>query len=143
MVRIADYGQNPQAACDGPRFRWILGMKVSVEDGFPRATVDELRRRGHDLVVVDDYNQLRQLPGDLASPDGYLGPATPRRDGQGRWLQCRLRRTVFQPPRVPRLRSAADSPSTLRLAAESGENPANDQRPFRSRAPQLRLNLTA
>lgn len=23
VVRIADYGQNPQAACDGPRFRWV------------------------------------------------------------------------------------------------------------------------
>ena len=35
MVRIADYGQNPQAACDGPRFRFVQGMDVSVEDGLP------------------------------------------------------------------------------------------------------------
>ncbi|MGH8518229.1 MAG: gamma-glutamyltransferase family protein, partial [Panacagrimonas sp.] len=33
MVRIADYGQSPQAACDGPRFRFVQGMDVSVEDG--------------------------------------------------------------------------------------------------------------
>ena len=57
VVRIADYGQNPQAACDGPRFRWVQGMQVSVEGGFPPATVDELRRRGHDIVTVDDYNR--------------------------------------------------------------------------------------
>ena len=35
MVRIADYGQSPQAACDGPRFRVVQGMDVSVEDGIP------------------------------------------------------------------------------------------------------------
>ncbi|WP_197507964.1 gamma-glutamyltransferase family protein, partial [Mycobacterium sp. 1245801.1] len=45
MVRIADHGQNPQAACDGPRFRWVEGMQVSCETGFPVATLDELRRR--------------------------------------------------------------------------------------------------
>ncbi|HEX6530098.1 MAG TPA: gamma-glutamyltransferase family protein, partial [Burkholderiales bacterium] len=28
MVRIADYGQSPQAACDGPRFRFVQGMDV-------------------------------------------------------------------------------------------------------------------
>ncbi|HEY6574374.1 MAG TPA: gamma-glutamyltransferase family protein, partial [Mycobacterium sp.] len=82
MVRIVDYDQNPQAACDGPRFRWLHGMQVSVEDGFPRATVDELRRRGHDLVVVDDYNQFGSCQAIWRLPDGYLAASDPRRDGQ-------------------------------------------------------------
>src|ERR671922_416768 len=44
MVRIADYGQSPQAACDGPRFRFVQGMDVSVEDGrFPEATLEGLQ----------------------------------------------------------------------------------------------------
>src|SRR5206468_4054622 len=47
MVRIADYDQSPQAACDGPRFRVVQGMEVSVEDGFPAASLEELKRRGH------------------------------------------------------------------------------------------------
>jgi hypothetical protein len=34
VVRIADYGQNPQAACDGPVFRWVDGLRVIVEGGF-------------------------------------------------------------------------------------------------------------
>ena len=82
MVRIADYGQNPQAACDGPRFRWLHGMQVSLEDGFPPATIDELRRRGHDLVVVDDYNQFGSCQAIWRLPDGYLAASDPRRDGQ-------------------------------------------------------------
>ena len=36
MVRIADYGQNPQTACDGPRFRWLEGLQVSVEEAVSR-----------------------------------------------------------------------------------------------------------
>jgi gamma-glutamyltranspeptidase/glutathione hydrolase len=47
VVRIADYGQNPQTACDGPRFRWVQGLQLSVGDGFPPATLDGLRERGH------------------------------------------------------------------------------------------------
>ena len=66
MVRIADYGQNPQAACDGPRFRWVHGLQVSCENGFPATTLDELRRRGHDLIDHGGLQPVRQLPGDLA-----------------------------------------------------------------------------
>src|SRR5207244_748783 len=59
IVRIADYGQSPQAASDGPRFRFVQGMDVSVEDGrFPPATLEELQRRGHRIVTLDDYNQF-------------------------------------------------------------------------------------
>src|SRR5882757_6265800 len=82
VARIADHGQNPQAACDGPRFRWLQDMQVSVEDGLPPATVDELRRRGHDLVVVDDYNQFGSCQAIWRLPDGYLAASDPRRDGQ-------------------------------------------------------------
>jgi gamma-glutamyltranspeptidase/glutathione hydrolase len=82
MVRIADYGQNPQAACDGPRFRWIGGQQVSVEGGFPPATLDGLRERGHDLVTVDDYNQFGSCQAIWRLDDGYVAASDPRRDGQ-------------------------------------------------------------
>jgi gamma-glutamyltranspeptidase/glutathione hydrolase len=82
MVRIADYGQSPQAACDGPRFRVIQGLEVSVEDNMPPAAVEELRRRGHRMVTVDDYNQFGcgQMIWKLDS--GYFTASDPRRDGQ-------------------------------------------------------------
>ncbi len=82
VVRVADYGQNPQAACDGPRFRWLHGMKVSLENGFPPATVDDLRRLGHDVIEVDDYNQFGSCQAIWRLPDGYLAASDPRRDGQ-------------------------------------------------------------
>ncbi|WP_156686811.1 gamma-glutamyltransferase family protein [Mycobacterium sp. Marseille-P9652] len=82
MVRIADHGQNPQAACDGPRFRWVQGTQVSCERGFPERTLAELARRGHDLVTVDDYNEFGSCQAIWRLDDGYLAVSDPRRDGQ-------------------------------------------------------------
>ncbi len=82
LVRIADYGQNPQAACDGPRFRWVQGMQVSCEQGFPPSTLDALRQRGHDLLTVDDYNAFGSCQAIWRLDDGYLAASDPRRDGQ-------------------------------------------------------------
>ncbi|PQM49258.1 Putative gamma-glutamyltransferase YwrD [Mycobacterium talmoniae] len=86
VVRIVDHGQNPQAACDGPRFRWVHGNQVACEDGFPRSTLDELRRRGHELVVVEDYNQFGSCQAIWRLDDGYLAVSDPRRDGQAAGL---------------------------------------------------------
>ena len=82
MVRIADHGQNPQAACDGPRFRWVQGAQVSFEKGFPQATLEELARRGHDLITVDDYNEFGSCQAIWRLDGGYLAVSDPRRDGQ-------------------------------------------------------------
>src|ERR1044071_2693027 len=75
-----------QAACDGPRFRVVQGMDVSVEEaGFAPATLEELKRRGHRIVTVDDYNQfgscqaIWKLEGNAG---GYFVASDPRRDGQ-------------------------------------------------------------
>jgi len=83
VVRIADYGQSPQAACDGPRFRFVQGMDVSVEEGrFPPATLEGLQRRGHRIVNVDDYNQFGSAQLLWKLDGGYFAASDPRRDGQ-------------------------------------------------------------
>lgn len=82
VTRIADHGQNPQAACDGPRFRWVRGIQVSLERGFPPATVDELRRRGHDVAVDAESGPFGSCQAIWRLPDGYLAASDPRRDGQ-------------------------------------------------------------
>ena len=82
VARIVDHGQNPQAACDGPRFRWAQGLQVCCENGFPASTLDELRRRGHELVTTDDYNQFGSCQAIWRLDDGYLRVSDPRRDGQ-------------------------------------------------------------
>jgi gamma-glutamyltranspeptidase/glutathione hydrolase len=83
MVRLADYGQSPQAACDGPRFRFVQGMDVSVEDArFPDATLEGLQRRGHRIVNIDDYNQFGAAQLIWKLDGGYFAASDPRRDGQ-------------------------------------------------------------
>ena len=83
MVRIADYAQSPQAACDGPRFRFVQGMDVSVEeDRYPPATLEELQRRGHRIVTIDDYNQFGSAQLIWPLEGGYFVASDPRRDGQ-------------------------------------------------------------
>jgi gamma-glutamyltranspeptidase/glutathione hydrolase len=82
VVRIADYGQSPQAACDGPRFRFIQGMQVSVEGGYPKASLEELQRRGHRIVTIDDYNQFGSAQLIWKLEGGYGAASDPRRDGQ-------------------------------------------------------------
>ncbi|MGH8675109.1 MAG: gamma-glutamyltransferase family protein [Burkholderiales bacterium] len=83
IVRIADYGQNPQAACDGPRFRFVQGLDVSVEeDRFSSETLAELQRRGHRIVTVNDYNQFGSSQMIWRLDDGYVAASDPRRDGQ-------------------------------------------------------------
>ena len=82
LVRIADHGQNPQAACDGPRFRWVQGMQVSCEKGFPRSTLDELRQRGHDWLPWTTTTSSAAARRSGASTAGTFAASDPRRDGQ-------------------------------------------------------------
>jgi gamma-glutamyltranspeptidase / glutathione hydrolase len=82
VARIVDHGQNPQAACDGPRFLWTQGLQVCCEPGFPPATLDELQRRGHQLVTTDDYGQFGSCQAIWRLDGGYLAVSDPRRDGQ-------------------------------------------------------------
>jgi gamma-glutamyltranspeptidase / glutathione hydrolase len=83
IVRIADYCQSPQAACDGPRFRFVQGLDVSVEeDRFPQSTLEELHRRGHRIVTIDDYNQFGSAQLLWKLDGGYFCASDPRRDGQ-------------------------------------------------------------
>ena len=83
MVRLADYGQNPQACADGPRYRVVEGLRVNVEPGFPKDTLAELERRGHEIVeLVQGYMDFGSAQMIYRLEDGYLGASDPRRDGQ-------------------------------------------------------------
>ncbi len=83
MVRLADYGQNPQAALDAPRWRVDGAMKVVVEPGLDAGVYQALRDRGHEVAIAPARTVAHgggQAVYRLA--DGYLGASDPRRDGQ-------------------------------------------------------------
>ncbi|MBD2844343.1 gamma-glutamyltransferase family protein [Paenibacillus sp. IB182496] len=52
LRQMLDYGLNPQAALDAPRWKWEQGRKVLIEPSFPEQLAQALRDRGHELEVA-------------------------------------------------------------------------------------------
>jgi gamma-glutamyltranspeptidase/glutathione hydrolase len=86
LTRMLLAGQQPQAACDAPRWKWDSGLKIDVEPTMPPAVRDELARRGHAVARLDDSymdygsGQFIWRLGDPAV-DGYAAASDSRRDG--------------------------------------------------------------
>src|SRR5262249_19053896 len=57
LSRMLDHGQNPQAACDAPRWRFNEGLSINAEAAMRPATVQGLLDRGHQLEVINDSYQ--------------------------------------------------------------------------------------
>jgi gamma-glutamyltranspeptidase/glutathione hydrolase len=49
VMNTVDFGLNPQAALDAPRWQWMEGKVVEVEHATPEHIVDALARRGHQV----------------------------------------------------------------------------------------------
>ena len=86
LVRMLDHGQQPQAACDAPRWRFNQGLEINVESTLRAATVQGLVERGHRVDVIDDSYQdfgAGQFIWRLGDPavEGYVAASDPRRDG--------------------------------------------------------------
>jgi gamma-glutamyltranspeptidase / glutathione hydrolase len=87
LVRMLDYGQNPQAACDAPRWRFNAGTEINVESAMDPATSQGLKDRGHQVDVIQDTYQdfgAGQSIWRLGDPavEGYVAASDSRRDGQ-------------------------------------------------------------
>ncbi len=86
LVRMVDFRQSPQAACDAPRWRVDGGLDLGVEAHMAPALVQALRERGHRIADIDDSYQdfgAGQFIWRLGDPavEGYVAASDPRRDG--------------------------------------------------------------
>jgi gamma-glutamyltranspeptidase/glutathione hydrolase len=87
LVRMLDYKQSPQVACDAPRWRFNAGVEINVEGAMNPATVQGLSDLGHRTEVIQDSyqdfgaGQFIWRAGDPAV-EGYVAASDPRRDGQ-------------------------------------------------------------
>lgn len=86
LVRMLDYRQNPQTACDAPRWRYNAGLEINVESQMDPATVQALAERGHRMdVIADNYQDFGagQFIWRMGDPkaQGYMAASDPRRDG--------------------------------------------------------------
>ena len=88
FTRCAVFGMSPQAAIAAPR--WLLGRTwgqttdtLKLESRFAPAVIDELRVRGHDVEVLDAFDEIVGHAGAiLRDANGMLqGGTDPRSDG--------------------------------------------------------------
>ncbi len=88
FTRYANYGQPLAEAVGAPR--WLLGRawgdasdNLKLESRFDPAVIETLRSRGHDIVVMGEYEETMGHAGAIVRhPDGRIeGAADPRSDG--------------------------------------------------------------
>lgn len=83
MIRLAAFGQNPQAMSDSPRFRVEPGPVLNLEAHLPADVVEALRERGHRVVVAPrDSMEFGAAQMIYKTADGYIAASDSRRDGQ-------------------------------------------------------------
>ena len=82
LINVLDFGMDPQAAIEAPRF--IIGDQLSVgdpevklESRFGEATTDGLRALGHEIVVVGPWGSAGSVQMIARNPEtGLLSGAT-------------------------------------------------------------------
>lgn len=82
VLRLVDYGQNPQAAIDAPRWQVLQGLDVAIEEEFSSAMLDELEGRGHRLQRYSRRSMFGGAQLIYRLQDGYCAASEPRKEGQ-------------------------------------------------------------
>jgi gamma-glutamyltranspeptidase/glutathione hydrolase len=82
-VRIADHGQNPQAASDAPRWRILDdNSTVAVEWNFAPDAITGLVARGHTVRVAPRFDtEFGSAQLALKTEHGYIAASDHRKDG--------------------------------------------------------------
>ncbi len=81
IVRMVDYGQNPQAACDAPRWRIFNDLDVGLETGIKSDVMNDLRQRGHNIRIME-FTSFGGGQLIYRLNDGYCAASDFRKDGQ-------------------------------------------------------------
>ncbi len=54
IMNLLDFGHNPQAALDAPRWQWMQGRTVNLENTLAAEIINGLVEKGHEIVVTKD-----------------------------------------------------------------------------------------
>ena len=82
LTRLIDYGQNPQAASDAPRWQVLSDFSVVLEPGFSHDVAEELAARGHTVHYETSDRPFGGAQLVLKTPDGYVAGSDHRKEGQ-------------------------------------------------------------
>ena len=83
VVRLIDYGQNPQAAADAPRWKIALDGRLLLEEAIAEDVARGLAQLGHGIARASPGSTefgAAQLIHRLG--EAYVAASEPRRDGQ-------------------------------------------------------------
>jgi gamma-glutamyltranspeptidase/glutathione hydrolase len=84
IANVLVFGMNIQEAIEAPRVRVYRDRRVDAEGRVPADVREELTRRGHDVLVIEDWSWVVG-GGQGLTRDPYSGAlqggADPRRDG--------------------------------------------------------------
>ena len=90
LIRMIDYQQNPQAACDAPRWKVQRGLEVDVENTVEPEVISQLSAMGHEIKRTEDsymdfgsgqFIWKLDIENSDAKIDGYVAASDSRRDG--------------------------------------------------------------
>jgi gamma-glutamyltranspeptidase/glutathione hydrolase len=81
ICNLVDFGMNPQAALDAPRFRILDDGSLSLEEGVAEATRSELGRMGHKIKTEQTEEGFGGGQVILVSDEALYGGSDPRKDG--------------------------------------------------------------
>ena len=83
IMNLIDFGLNPQAALDAPRWQWLGGRRISLEHAYPVFLAQAMAERGHQVGIACDSLSYGRGQIILRDPDSgvYCGGTEPRADG--------------------------------------------------------------
>lgn len=82
IMNTVDWLLNPQSALDAPRWQWIAGKEIWLESSVAPEIVEDLRRRGHEVRMLEDDTTFGRGEIIWRDSNGVLAGATePRADG--------------------------------------------------------------
>jgi gamma-glutamyltranspeptidase/glutathione hydrolase len=79
---LVDFGLNPQAALDAPRWQWVEGKKILLEPAYPLHVAAALDRRGHQVSYEINEGSFGRGQIIMRLPNGaYMTGTESRADG--------------------------------------------------------------
>lgn len=81
VVNLVDYGLNPQAALDAPRWQVTGGQGVWLEAAIPPSVVLELIDRGHQVMLIPEGRCFGKGQMILRQGEILIAASEPRADG--------------------------------------------------------------
>lgn len=82
MVRIFDYAQNPQTACDAPRWHVAPDGSVALEAGISSEVIHQLKQKGHQVIANAPASLFGGGQLIYRQEAGYIAASDARKDGQ-------------------------------------------------------------